>query len=87
MLAATGVITPTILSAHFDPSRQAISKHLKVLIECDLLTYEKIGRESFYHINRDRIQEVDAWLQKFKSTMDIRFNQLDQLLTQINTPQ
>lgn len=75
--------TPNALSEHFDSSRQAISKHIKILTECQLVKQEQSGREIYYSINVKKLKEVDAWLQPFRSLWETRFTQLDALLNTI----
>jgi DNA-binding transcriptional ArsR family regulator len=79
MLAAEAQ-TPNALAEHFDSSRQAISKHIKILTECQLVKQELSGREIYYHINSKKLKEVDMWLQPFRTLWDTRFSQLDTLL-------
>ena len=61
-LIALQAMTPNALAEHFDSSRQAISKHIKILAECDLVKQEYSGREIYYHFNAKKMQEVDKWL-------------------------
>lgn len=79
LLLAQGM-TPNALAEHFHSSRQAVSKHVSILAECGLVTQEHSGREIYYHLNTQKIQEVDAWLAPFRKLLDDRFNQLDELL-------
>lgn len=85
LLLATNAMTPNALAEHFDSSRQAVSKHIQILIECDLLTQQHQGREIYYHLNPDKIQDVEKWLQAFKSITEKRFNQLDDVLANLKT--
>ena len=80
VLIAFQAMTPNALVEHFDCSRQAISKHIKVLTECDLVKQEYSGREIYYHLNAKKMKEVDKWLERFRSLWDTRFNQLDDVL-------
>jgi DNA-binding transcriptional ArsR family regulator len=82
-LLAVNAMTPNAIAEHFDSSRQAVSKHIQILLECDLLKQEQQGRELYYHLNANKIQEVDKWLEELKSLMAKRFSQLDEVLTQI----
>ena len=50
-LLAAHAMTPGAIAAHFDSSRQTISKHIQILTECELLEQEQNGREIYYHIN------------------------------------
>ena len=79
-LIALQAMTPNALAEHFDTSRQAVSKHIKVLTECELVRQESSGREIYYHINAKQMKEVDQWLEQFKKLWEDRFNQLDQVL-------
>jgi DNA-binding transcriptional ArsR family regulator len=84
-LLTNRAMTPNTVAEHFDSSRQAISKHLKILVECNLLNQEQSGREVYYQLNSKKLKEVDKWLQPFRATWETRFTQLDQLLKTIKT--
>ena len=79
-MLAFQAMTPTALAEHFDSSRQAISKHIQILTECQLVKQEQTGREIYYHFNSKKLKEVDKWLQQFREMWDSRFDQLDALL-------
>lgn len=80
LLIAAQAMTPNALAEHFHSSRQAVSKHLRILSECQLLKQVQNGREIYYHIEADKMNEIDQWLQQFKKIWESRFNQLDQVL-------
>jgi DNA-binding transcriptional ArsR family regulator len=82
-LIAVHAMTPNALAEHFDSTRQAISKHLRVLTECDLVTQEYQGREIYYQLEIDKMKEIDKWLEQFRKIWESRFKQLDQLLSTI----
>ncbi|MBO9702213.1 MAG: winged helix-turn-helix transcriptional regulator [Sporocytophaga sp.] len=84
-LIAVQALTPNAVAEHFDSSRQAVSKHIKILVECELLKQEQQGREIYYHINPDKMQEIDKWLQQFKGLLEKRFNQLDNVLAKLKS--
>lgn len=84
-LLAFQALTPNAIATHFDTTRQAVSHHLNILAECELLQREKSGREIYYHLNPDKIKEVDTWLQQFRKLWETRFDQLDELFNQIKT--
>ena len=79
-LLAMQALTPNTLAEKFDMSRQAVSKHIKVLQECELIKPEQSGREIYYHFNPKKIQEIDNWLSKLMKLWESRFNQLDKIL-------
>ena len=80
LLLASQAMAPNAIAEEFHTSRQAVSKHIQILTECDLLKQEQRGREIYYHINGNKIQEVDQWIAKFKSILETQFNQLDKVL-------
>lgn len=73
-------MTPNALAVHFDSSRQAVSKHIKVLTECQLVKQEQSGREIYYHFNPQKMKELDKWLEPFRNMWEDRFNRLDKVL-------
>jgi len=69
------------MAEKFDMSRQAVSKHIKVLQECELIKPEPSGREIHYHFNAKKMQEFDHWLAQFRQNWETQFKQLDGLLS------
>ena len=82
-LIAIQAMTPNGIAEHFDTSRQAISKHLRVLTECELVKQAHQGREIYYQLEIDKMKEVDKWLEQFRQIWETRFQQLDELLSTI----
>ena len=83
VLIAIQAMTPNAIAEHFHTSRQAISKHLRILTECELISQEQKGREIYYSLEIDKMKEIVKWLTQFRKIWDTRFNQLDNLLTTI----
>ena len=79
-LIAIQALTPNAMAAQFDMSRQAVSKHIRVLQECELIKPEYAGREIYYHFNPKKMKELDNWLVPFRKTWETQFNQLDNVL-------
>jgi DNA-binding transcriptional ArsR family regulator len=79
-LLAIQAMTPNDLAEHFDSSRQAVSKHIQILIECELIKQQQSGRQIYYHFEPKKMKEVDKWLEQFRVMWEDRFNQLDKLL-------
>ena len=86
-LIALHAMTPNALAEHFDTSRQAVSKHIKILTECELVKQEQSGREIYYHFNPQKMKEVAEWLEPFRRIWESRYDNLDQLLSQLKTSQ
>jgi DNA-binding transcriptional ArsR family regulator len=73
VLIAVQAMTPNAIAEHFDITRQSISKHLRILSECDLLAQKQEGREIFYELKIDKMKEIDIWLDQFRKIMEERF--------------
>jgi DNA-binding transcriptional ArsR family regulator len=84
-LLALQAMTPNAIAEHFDCTRQAVSKHIKILSECELVKQKQSGREIYYHFNPQKMKEVDKWLEPFRAKWEDRFNQLDTVLKNIKT--
>lgn len=84
-LIAVNAMTPNAIAEHFDSSRQAISKHLHILTECQLVKQEHRGREIFYLLQIDKMKEIDSWLNQFRKIWETRFEQLDAVLTNMKS--
>jgi DNA-binding transcriptional ArsR family regulator len=82
-LIALQAMTPNAIAEHFDTSRQAVSKHLQILTECELVTQSQKGREIYYQLEVNKMKEIDKWLEQFRKIWETRFNQLDNLLETI----
>jgi DNA-binding transcriptional ArsR family regulator len=82
-LIALQAMSPSAIADHFNMSRQAISKHMKILTECALVKPEHQGREIYYQLEISKIKEVDNWLEPYRKMWATSFNQLDDLLTTI----
>ena len=87
ILIALQAMTPNAIAEHFDITRQSISKHLRILSECDLLDQKQNGREIYYELKIDKMNEIDTWLAQFKKITEEKFNLLDQVLLTIKNKQ
>ncbi len=85
MLLAVGALTPNAIAEHFDSSRQAVSKHLQILTECEIVKQEQQGREIYYHLDADKMKDIEKWLEQFKQLLTKRFDQLDTVLEQLKS--
>jgi DNA-binding transcriptional ArsR family regulator len=80
VLIAVQAMTPNAIAGHFDSTRQSVSKHLRILTECELLAQKQEGREIYYELKIDKMKEIDIWLDQFRKLMEERFQQLDEIL-------
>ena len=79
-LIALQAMTPNAIADNFNTTRQAVSKHLRILTECELVKPEQRGREIYYSLEIQRMKEIDKWLSQFRRIWEARFDQLDKLL-------
>lgn len=79
-LIALQAMTPNALAENFHTTRQAVSKHLRILTECELVTQEQRGREIYYSLEIEKMKEIDKWLEQYRKIWETRINQLDELL-------
>ncbi len=80
-LIAIQAMTPNAIAEQFDISRQAVSKHLRILTECELVKQEYHGREIYYQLEIKKMKQIDKWLEQFRKNWEDRFDALDNLLT------
>ena len=79
-LIAVQAMTPNALAEHFDTTRQAVSKHLQILSECEVVDQQQQGREIYYQLKIDKMKEIDQWLEQFRKIWEQRYKQLDELI-------
>lgn len=82
-LIAIQAMTPNAIAENFNTTRQAVSKHLRILTECDVVTPEQRGREIYYRLEIDKMKEIDEWLEQYRKIWESRYEQLDVLLTEL----
>ena len=82
-LIALQAMTPNAIAENFNSTRQAVSKHLRILTECELVKQEQKGREIYYTLEIQKMKEIDKWLEQYRKIWESRFNQLDNLLSTI----
>ena len=82
-LIALQAMTPNAIAENFNTTRQAISKHLRILTESELVKQEYRGREIYYSLEIEKMKEIDKWLEQFRKIWETRFNQLDTILSTI----
>ncbi len=76
-------MTPNAIAQHFATTRQAVSKHLRILTECELVQQEQQGREIYYSLEINKMKEIDLWIEQFRKIWESRFNELDNVLANL----
>lgn len=80
IIAEGGRIAASDIAAHFKISAPAISQHLKVLKEVDLVTMEKQAQHRMYQINPAALHELEDWTRKMTDILDKKFSVMDKLI-------
>jgi DNA-binding transcriptional ArsR family regulator len=80
-LIAFQAMTPNAIAENFNTTRQAVSKHLRILTECELVKQESHGREIYYTLEIEKMKEIDKWLEQYRNIWETRFNQLDKVIS------
>lgn len=86
-LIALQAMTPNAIADNFNTTRQAVSKHLRILTECELVKQQQQGREIYYSLEIEKMKEIDLWLNQFRKLWEIRFDQLDHVLSTLKKQQ
>jgi len=84
-LIALQAMTPNAIAENFNSTRQAVSKHLRILTECELIKQVHQGREIYYSLEVDKMKEIDTWLAQFRAIWETKFDQLDELLVKMKS--
>ncbi len=71
------------IANQFEMTRQAVSLHVKYLQECGVISIKKEGRERICNLEASRLSEIADWLEPFKKLWEKRFDQLDQVLDEL----
>ena len=82
-LIAVQAMTPNALAEKFHSTRQAISKHLRILTECEVVKPEQKGREIYYKLEVSKLKEMDKWIERVRKILEKQFDQLDKVLSTI----
>jgi len=65
---------------NFDISRPAISKHIRILTECGLVTIRQQGRERFCQADLRKLKQVSDWTEKYRSFWNKKLDALGDFL-------
>lgn len=87
MLAANGNLSATDIYSKFKASPPAISQHLKVLREANLVRVEKRAQKRIYYVNPEPMKELEKWIKRFTREWQERHDVLEDLLKKQMTEQ
>lgn len=75
------------VAENFDVSRPAISKHIKILTECGLITIKQQGRERYCEAKLDKLNEVSDWVEQYRQFWEQKLDALESYLQKVQTKQ
>jgi DNA-binding transcriptional ArsR family regulator len=81
-LLAEQPLTLNGIAEHFDVSRPAISKHVKILVECGVVVVRQQGRERYCEVRVDKLNEVTDWVEQYRAAWEQRFDRLEEFLNE-----
>ena len=73
------------VAEHFKVSRPAISKHIKILTECGLISIHQQGRERYCEAKLEKLHEVSDWIEQYKKFWETKLDALEQYLEAIQS--
>lgn len=82
-LLAKQKLTLSDVAKHFDISRPAVSRHIKILAECGLVVVRQKGRERYCEARLEKLNEVSDWVEQYQKIWEQRFDRLDEYLNEI----
>lgn len=65
---------------NFDISRPAISKHIKILTECGLITIKQQGRERYCRADLKKLEQVNKWTEQYRAFWTGKLDALEDFL-------
>jgi DNA-binding transcriptional ArsR family regulator len=75
-----GPATVNELAEPFEISKQAISRHIQVLEQAELVTRTRDAQRRPVHLNAARLEALTAWIDKYRLMHEQQFRALDALL-------
>jgi DNA-binding transcriptional ArsR family regulator len=68
------------VAENFRISRPAVSKQLKILVECGLVVVRKEGRDRYCEARLNRLNDVADWVEKYRTFWTDKINALEKFL-------
>ncbi len=84
-LLAEETLTVNTIAEKFEISRPAISKHLKILKECDIIDFKKEGRERLCFIKPKNLIPAFMWIEKYKQLWEDQLDSFDKYLNKLQS--
>jgi len=79
-ILADGSLPVNEVADHFEISRPAVSKHIKILNECELLVIHREGRKRYCRANPQKLKKVAKWANQYRNFWSQSLNKLEKTL-------
>jgi DNA-binding transcriptional ArsR family regulator len=76
-----------LVAEKFNVSRPAISKHIKILTECGLITIKQHGRRRYCEANLKKLNEVSDWVEQYRKFWEQKLDALETYLDELQKDQ
>jgi len=81
-MLATQQLNLNAVADNFDISRPAVSKHIRILTECGLITVKQQGRERFCRANLQKLKQVVDWADQYRTFWNNKLDALENFLNE-----
>lgn len=68
------------VAENFNISRPAISRHIKILTECGLISIKQLGRERYCEAKLQKLNEVSEWVEQYRVFWTKKLDALEDFL-------
>lgn len=72
----------TELAKPFDMSLPAVSKHIRILEQAQLVKRRKVGREHFLSFNPQALDQASTWIETQRALWSARLDMLEKMLNE-----
>ncbi|MBS1501369.1 MAG: winged helix-turn-helix transcriptional regulator [Bacteroidetes bacterium] len=79
-LVANRSMNLNAVADQFEVSRPAISKHIKILTQCGLITINQVGRERYCEAKLQKLNEVSEWVERYRAFWNRKLDALEDFL-------
>ena len=84
-LLAQETLTVNSIANKFEISRPAISKHLKILKECEIIDYTQKGRERYCFIQPKNLIPAFMWIEQYQELWEDKLDSFDKYLNELKS--
>lgn len=85
LLASGKSMNLNSIADRFDISRPAISKHIKILEECNLIDIQQDGRERICELKPEELEPVSDWVEKNRKLWNAKLDRLENYLNELQS--